>query len=100
MRTELPPVGADVITENGRATVLAQEILASQLLVQMEDSRRVMIDATEVLTVLARKSKSRDKAVGDQETPVTESKSSLPAAEEDSGPSADAASDETSTEKK
>jgi len=54
LQRELPPVGSDVITNNGRATVLAQEILAGQLLVQTEDSRRVMIDAGDVLTVLKR----------------------------------------------
>jgi len=34
--------------------VLAQEILASKLLVQTEDMRRVMIDGADVLTVLKR----------------------------------------------
>jgi hypothetical protein len=34
--------------------VLAQEILAGQLLVETEDHRRVLIDASEVLTVLKR----------------------------------------------
>jgi cell fate regulator YaaT (PSP1 superfamily) len=52
MQKELPPVGADVITGQGRARVLAQEILAGQLLVETEDRRRVLIDAAEVLTVL------------------------------------------------
>lgn len=54
LQRELPPVGCEVITDKGRATVLAQEILAGQLLVQTEDSRRVMIDASDVLTVLKR----------------------------------------------
>ncbi len=52
MQKELPPVGADIITNNGRCKVLNQSILASQLLVQTEDNRRVLIDASEVLTVL------------------------------------------------
>ena len=54
LQRDLPPIGSDVITGKGRATVLAQEILAGQLLIQTEDSRRVMIDAGEVLTVLKR----------------------------------------------
>lgn len=54
LHRELPPVGADVVTKTGRARVLAQEILASQLLVETEDHRRVLIDADEVLTVLSR----------------------------------------------
>jgi len=54
LHRELPPVGADIVTKTGRARVLAQEILASQLLVETEDHRRVLIDADEVLTVLSR----------------------------------------------
>ena len=49
---ELPSVGSDVVTQNGRARVLSQQILAQQLLVETEDNRRMLIDATEVLTVL------------------------------------------------
>jgi len=51
MQKELPPVGSEIVTKDGKATVLAQEILASQLMVQNEDNRRVLIEAAEVLTV-------------------------------------------------
>ena len=54
LQKELAPVGSDIITANGRAHVLNQSILASQLLVSMEDGRRVLINADEVLTVLKR----------------------------------------------
>ncbi|HVW38692.1 MAG TPA: regulatory iron-sulfur-containing complex subunit RicT [Pirellulales bacterium] len=54
LQKDLPPLGADVITSSGRARVLAHEILASQLLVETEDHRRVLIDASDVLTVLGR----------------------------------------------
>jgi cell fate regulator YaaT (PSP1 superfamily) len=54
LQKELPPVGVDVITNKGRARVLAQEILAGQLIVEMEDHRRVMIPAADVLTVLGK----------------------------------------------
>lgn len=54
LQKELPPLGSDVVTSRGRARVLAQEILAGQLLVETEDHRRVMIGAEEVLTVLKR----------------------------------------------
>jgi cell fate regulator YaaT (PSP1 superfamily) len=54
LHKELPPVGAELLTGRGRARVLAQEILAGQLLVEMEDRRRLLIDASEVLTVLKR----------------------------------------------
>jgi len=60
LQRELPPVGADIITNNGRARVLAQEILAGQILVEMEDFRRIVIDATDVLSVLKREMKRRD----------------------------------------
>jgi len=55
MQKELPRVGAHVITDNGRARVVAQEILAGQLLIETEDHRRVMIDAGDVLSVVSRK---------------------------------------------
>jgi len=54
LRRELPPVGSAVITQNGRAKVLGHEILAGQLLVETEDMRRVIIEASEVLTVLGK----------------------------------------------
>ncbi|MDX1962702.1 MAG: regulatory iron-sulfur-containing complex subunit RicT [Pirellulales bacterium] len=54
LQRDLPPVGADIVTGRGRARVLAQEILSQQLLVEMEDRRRVLLPATEVLTVLSR----------------------------------------------
>jgi cell fate regulator YaaT (PSP1 superfamily) len=54
LQKELPPLGSDVITARGRARILAQEILAGQLLVETEDHRRILISADEVLTVLKR----------------------------------------------
>jgi cell fate regulator YaaT (PSP1 superfamily) len=54
LQKDLPPLGSDLVTSRGRARVLAQEILAGQLLVETEDHRRVLIDASEVLTVLKR----------------------------------------------
>jgi cell fate regulator YaaT (PSP1 superfamily) len=49
---DLPPIGSDVLTANGRGRILAHEILASQLLISTEDSRRILINASDVLTVL------------------------------------------------
>lgn len=54
LQKELPPIGSEIVTEEGRGRVLAQEILASQVLVQMEDMRRVLIEGARVLTVLKR----------------------------------------------
>jgi len=59
LQRELPPVGAEIVTSTGRAHVLAQEILVGQLLVEMEDMRRVVIDAADVMTVLSRGKKRR-----------------------------------------
>ena len=54
MQKELPPIGSDIVTSKGRARVLNQSILASQLLVSMEDGRRVLVHSDDVLTVLKR----------------------------------------------
>lgn len=49
---ELPPVGSEVLTRDGNATVLAQDILSSQLLVRTSDQRRIMIPAGDVVQVV------------------------------------------------
>lgn len=55
---QLPKVGVEVITELGRAKILAHEILAQQLLVQTEDNRRVLIHAADVLSVIGKRTSS------------------------------------------
>jgi cell fate regulator YaaT (PSP1 superfamily) len=52
LQRDLPSIGSDIVTKNGRARVLGQEILAQQLLVAMEDNRRVLIPASDVLSIL------------------------------------------------
>ncbi|HEV3417560.1 MAG TPA: regulatory iron-sulfur-containing complex subunit RicT [Pirellulales bacterium] len=59
LQKDLPPIGSDVLTQNGRNRVLAHEILAGQLLVETEDRRRVLIAAGDVLTVLNRGEEGR-----------------------------------------
>ncbi len=54
LQRDLPPVGSRVVTADGAATVLGQEILAQQLLVQTEDNRRILIAAVTVLAVTRR----------------------------------------------
>jgi len=54
LQKDLPPLGSEVLTQTGRSRVLAHEILSSQLLVETEDHRRVMIPAADVLTILSR----------------------------------------------
>jgi cell fate regulator YaaT (PSP1 superfamily) len=72
LQRELPPVGADVITTTGRARVLAQEILAGQVLVEMEDARRVVIDAADVLTVLKREKRRGGEAARPADETLTD----------------------------
>ena len=48
IQRELPPVGATVTTPDGPGKVVGHEILACQLLVQMEDRRRVLVDLADV----------------------------------------------------
>ncbi len=50
----LPRIGIDIVTAAGRGRVINQEVLSRQLLVQMEDNRRVMIHADDVLSVIRR----------------------------------------------
>jgi cell fate regulator YaaT (PSP1 superfamily) len=52
LQRDLPPIGSDIVTKNGKARVLGQEILAQQLLVQMEDNRRVLVEIADVLSVV------------------------------------------------
>jgi cell fate regulator YaaT (PSP1 superfamily) len=66
LQKDLPPIGSEVLTQNGRQRVLAHEILAGQLLVETEDHRRVLIAAGDVLTVLNRGSGDQD-AVGSRQ---------------------------------
>ena len=57
-RKSLPRIGAEVVTAKGKARVINQEVLSRQLLVAMEDNRRVMIHADEVLSVVRKRSAS------------------------------------------
>ncbi|MEX2176491.1 MAG: regulatory iron-sulfur-containing complex subunit RicT [Pirellulaceae bacterium] len=52
LQRDLPPIGSDIVTNSGKARVLGQEILTQQLLVQMEDNRRVLVHVSEVLSVI------------------------------------------------
>ena len=50
---ELPPVGATVVTKAGQGRVISQEILAKKIMIAYDDSRRTLVDAKEVLTVIS-----------------------------------------------
>jgi cell fate regulator YaaT (PSP1 superfamily) len=51
-QTELPEVGARILTRKGQGKVLAQEILARKVLAEFEDGRRVIVEASEILSRL------------------------------------------------
>jgi cell fate regulator YaaT (PSP1 superfamily) len=57
-RRDLPNVGAVVVTRQGQGKVIGQEILARKLLVQYEDSRQILADLADVLTVVSKGKKS------------------------------------------
>lgn len=52
LASELPTVGSTILTRDGNASVLAQDILAGQLVIKTEDNRRVLIAAADVIQVL------------------------------------------------
>ena len=58
-RKELPKVGSTVITREGQGRVIAQELLVRKLLVSFEDGRRVMTDASDIVTVVSRGNRGR-----------------------------------------
>jgi cell fate regulator YaaT (PSP1 superfamily) len=49
-QSQLPPLGARILTRNGQGRVLAHEILARKVLAEFEDGRRVIVAADEILT--------------------------------------------------
>lgn len=67
---ELPPVGSTVVTKAGQGRVIGQEILAKKVMIAYEESRRVLTDAKDVLTVITTKSQRPKGARGDQPPPV------------------------------
>lgn len=50
LERELPVVGARVVTRQGPARVLAQELLSQKVLIEFEDRRRVLIGTDEILS--------------------------------------------------
>jgi len=54
LQRELPPVGSMVVTKQGKAKVLAQEILSRKVLLMFEDHRRILAPAADVLSILSR----------------------------------------------
>jgi cell fate regulator YaaT (PSP1 superfamily) len=65
IQKSLPNIGSQIVTRNGKAKVIAQQLLAQQLLIETEDHRRMLIEASEVLSVIekpaAKKKKKKPK---------------------------------------
>ena len=49
--SELPAVGSEILTREGTAQVVAQDILSQQLVIKTDDSRRIMITSDDVIRV-------------------------------------------------
>lgn len=52
IQKSLPSIGSQIVTRNGKAKVLNHQLLAEQLLVETEDHRRILIPASDVLSVI------------------------------------------------
>ena len=89
LQKELPPVGSEIVTNEGRGRVLAQEILAGRILVEMEDMRHLALDGSAVLTVL-KKPGQRKQSTNSPANGVSDGNS--PPGEENLGPDADESS--------
>ena len=51
LERQLPAVGSQVVTSKGRGRVVGQEILAQKLVIEYEDSRRIIIGPDDVLSI-------------------------------------------------
>ena len=67
---DLPPIGATVVTKVGQGRVVSLEILARKVMIAYDDSRRVMVDAAEVLTVISTKGPKPKGPRSDQSPPT------------------------------
>ncbi len=54
LAAETPNVGSEIVTTQGRGKVIGVELLAQQLLLLTEDNRRILIPASDCLTILKR----------------------------------------------
>jgi len=61
LQSDLPPINSEVVTQQGRGRVLSHEVLTQQLMVQMEDNRRLLIGAGEVVSVIRKGTKGKAK---------------------------------------
>jgi cell fate regulator YaaT (PSP1 superfamily) len=55
MERVLPAVGSKVVTSKGRGRVIAQEILAQKLVIELEDQRRIIVGPSDIQNIEAAK---------------------------------------------
>ncbi|MCC6507523.1 MAG: signal peptidase [Pirellulaceae bacterium] len=65
-RKSLPSTGTDVVTAEGRGRVIGQDLLTRQLVISMEDNRRIIMNADQILSVIRRSGSSPKRSM--QET--------------------------------
>ncbi len=82
IQKQLPRVGAHIVTREGQARVIGQEILAEQLLIETEDHRRILIDASEVLSTIRKDSR---KPASDSRKPASDSRGKTDVRDEENG---------------
>jgi len=58
LESELPAVGSRVESARGRGRILAQELLARKLVVELEDRRKIVLGVDEILAVESPRAKS------------------------------------------
>ncbi len=51
LERELPTIGSKVVTERGQGRVLALEVLARKVVVELEDRRRIVVGADDILGI-------------------------------------------------
>ena len=67
LAAELPPVGSQILTREGTASVLAQDVLSQHLMVETEDQRRILVPHSDVIKVTG-----RPRASGKQKPPTNQ----------------------------
>jgi len=68
-RKDLPPHGSTVVTQQGQGKVIAQEILTQKVTVLFEDRRQMIVDPSEILTVIKGNKKKSTKPENKKENP-------------------------------
>ncbi|MDA7951539.1 MAG: signal peptidase [Pirellulaceae bacterium] len=52
LQRELPPIGSEILTRDGKMLIINQEVMNAQLIVLTEDKRRKMIPSSDVISII------------------------------------------------